>query len=164
MTEDHIQWLWNKKLLPFPHLKLTDGSELTVVDTGLHNTAERGPDFSQAKVIYDKLQHYGDVEIHLNSSDWYQHRHDTDKRYNKVILHVVYDNDRQVYIQGKELPTLELKQWFSKSELMVKVGSDFLPKPLCSRGLSSVKRELLRQELLRSIEFKLNKKMEPMCK
>lgn len=31
----------------------------------------------------------GDVEFHLRAGDWYQHRHHLDRRYNRVILHVV---------------------------------------------------------------------------
>jgi len=31
----------------------------------------------------------GDVEFHVRSSDWRGHRHDTDPRYNAVVLHVV---------------------------------------------------------------------------
>ncbi len=31
----------------------------------------------------------GDVEFHVRSSDWRAHRHDTDPRYNAVMLHVV---------------------------------------------------------------------------
>jgi hypothetical protein len=33
------------------------------------------------------------VEIHLRSSGWYLHQHQTDHRYRQVILHVVFEND-----------------------------------------------------------------------
>ena len=39
----------------------------------------------------------GNIEVHLNSSDWYRHNHDKDYVYRNVILHVVYINDSVVY-------------------------------------------------------------------
>ena len=39
---------------------------------------------------------FGDVEIHLKSSEWYAHRHHEDEYYDAVILHVVYEEDVEV--------------------------------------------------------------------
>src|SRR5690606_24148779 len=52
------------------------------------------------------------VEIHIKSSDWLRHNHTTDKAYNNVILHVVYECDTSVFRNdGTEIPTLEIKPY-----------------------------------------------------
>ncbi len=53
----------------------------------------------------------GDVEFHVRSSDWGVHGHDTDPRYNAVVLHVVLicDDPRPVLCQnGTSVPTCSL--------------------------------------------------------
>ena len=56
----------------------------------------------------------GNVEIHVRSSDWYAHGHHLDSSYNNVILHVVLIHDRDVFVHGVALPTLELKSVIDK--------------------------------------------------
>jgi hypothetical protein len=51
----------------------------------------------------------GSVEIHVSSSDWYKHNHHRDSAYQNVILHVVYNHDKEVFIKEKAIPVLELK-------------------------------------------------------
>lgn len=53
----------------------------------------------------------GDVEFHVRASDWFAHRHHTDVRYNRVMLHVVLlcDDDRPTRRQdGYAIPTCSL--------------------------------------------------------
>jgi Protein of unknown function (DUF2851) len=53
----------------------------------------------------------GDVEFHIYASDWWNHRHDTDPRYNNVILHVVliYNDSRPTRRQdGVSIPVCSL--------------------------------------------------------
>ena len=48
-------------------------------------------------------------EIHLKSSDWYLHRHEVDENYDAVILHVVWEDDSEIFMKNnQELPTLVL--------------------------------------------------------
>ena len=53
----------------------------------------------------------GDVEFHVQASDWWQHHHESDPRYNHVILHVVlnYNDTRPVLRQdGQQVPVCSL--------------------------------------------------------
>ena len=50
----------------------------------------------------------GNVEIHVKASDFRKHKHQNDKAYSNIILHVVYENDEPI-----DFPTLELKNFLS---------------------------------------------------
>ena len=109
MKEEFLYYIWENRLTD-KDLKSSEGESVEVVTTGYRNT-DSGPDFLEAKIqIGDKLW-AGHVEIHVKSSDWNRHGHQTDKAYKNVILHVVYENDVQV----NAIPTLELKGHFDES-------------------------------------------------
>ena len=109
MREEFLYYLWENRLID-KDLKTAEGESLEVVATGYRNT-DSGPDFLEAKIkMGDKLW-AGHVEIHVKSSDWNRHHHETDKAYQNVILHVVYENDTKV----NEIPTLELKGRFDET-------------------------------------------------
>ena len=55
MKEDYLQLIWDRARLPMPKLKLTDGKQLIVKNTGDHNTQFSGPDFFNACVAFDDL-------------------------------------------------------------------------------------------------------------
>ena len=84
--EQLIHYVWKHKLFPLTELKTTDGQEVEVIDSGLHNH-NAGPDFFNAKVKIGGTLWVGNVEIHDRASDWFLHRHDRDPNYNNVILH-----------------------------------------------------------------------------
>jgi hypothetical protein len=48
--------------------------------------------------------------MHVKSSEWNLHGHQFDKAYSNVILHVVYEHDQLIFIEGIPIPTVELKQ------------------------------------------------------
>ena len=114
MKEEFLYYLWENRLITnngacsFVPLQTIDGEPIDIVATGYRNT-NSGPDFLEAKIqIGDKLW-AGHVEIHVKSSDWNRHGHQTNKAYQNVILHVVYENDTK----ANDLPTLELKGRFN---------------------------------------------------
>jgi hypothetical protein len=111
MKEDLLHFIWQQKVLLKNELRTTDGKLIEVVKTGSLNQ-DAGPDFFNARIKIDDTLWAGNVEIHLKSSDWVKHKHHTDKAYNNVILHVVYDHDAELNI-----PTLELKNYLSKNFL-----------------------------------------------
>jgi len=90
--ENLLHYVWKHRLYVPGNFKTTDKSALEIIDPGTHNT-DAGPDFFNAKIKLDGNLWAGNVEIHSQASDWYKHKHDTDKAYNSVILHVVESSD-----------------------------------------------------------------------
>lgn len=111
MHENYLQRIWSQSRIPSPQLQLVDGTPIVVKYPGKHNTSHSGPDFKEACVQFDNLEFHGAIEIHVNGSDWYKHKHHQDEAYNSVVLHVVYNNDVQIIQNGFSLPTLELKEF-----------------------------------------------------
>ncbi|SNR14978.1 DUF2851 family protein [Tenacibaculum jejuense] len=115
MKENFLHYVWQYKLFNKLNLKLISGESLQILHSGLSNK-NSGPDFFNAKAIIDKILWYGHIEIHVKSSDWYQHQHEEDKNYDAVILHVVYEHDVDIYMKGnKQISTLELKDFIDSS-------------------------------------------------
>ena len=107
--EQLLHYVWKHKMFPLHELHTDDGRTVEVIDPGLHNH-DAGPDFFNAKVKIDDTVWVGNVELHMRSSDWYAHGHDSDTRYNNVVLHVASVIDRDVVTQhGVRLPQLMLK-------------------------------------------------------
>lgn len=109
MKEIYLHYLWKYKLIPFHKMLLTTGENFKIVYQGDYNAYESGPDFLNAKVEIDGLLWVGNVELHVRSKDWFLHNHHIDHAYDSVILHVVYEENGNVLLNGCALPTLELK-------------------------------------------------------
>ena len=106
--EDLVRYVWKHRLFPLTTLITTDGQEVEVVHPGMENRND-GPDFFNAKVKIGGTLWVGNVEIHGKASDWYLHGHETNKRYDSVVLHVVADADREVVrTDGTSIPQLAL--------------------------------------------------------
>ncbi|MFN8414964.1 MAG: DUF2851 family protein [Cytophagaceae bacterium] len=115
MKEDVLWVLWQYLYFDTTQLFTTEGQPLYLKSNG-HKHSNSGPDFTEASILLDGIHWKGDVEIHVKSSDWYKHKHDTDPAYESVILHVVYNHDRVVYrTDGTQIPTLELKSYVPQS-------------------------------------------------
>lgn len=109
MTEDYLHYIWKFQKFKKKGLITTQGEAISVSKQGDHNH-NSGPDFSEARMTIGETQWYGSVEIHIHTSDWRKHRHQHDRAYNNVVLHVVYEHDEEVKNQhGDPIPTLELK-------------------------------------------------------
>ena len=93
--EQLLHYCWKHKLFPLEPLKTTDGQDVEVIDPGLYNRRNSGPDFFNSKLRINGTLWVGNVEIHQKASDWYLHGHDRDAAYNNVVLHVcgVVDTD-----------------------------------------------------------------------
>ena len=89
MKEDFLHYIWKFQNFNTVELVGTKGEQITVKSIGVHNQ-DAGPDFLNARLVIDDRDWAGNVEVHINSSDWYAHKHDLDKDYESVILHVVY--------------------------------------------------------------------------
>ncbi len=109
MKEDFLHYLWKFKKFDFLHVQTVQGEPVELLHTGTHNQDKAGPDFFNAKLRIGTQLWAGNVEIHLRSSDWYAHHHETDARYDNVILHVVWEDDVAVFRKNNEpIPTLTL--------------------------------------------------------
>ncbi|MEQ8908462.1 MAG: DUF2851 family protein [Vicingaceae bacterium] len=131
MEEDFLHYIWKFKLFNQQGLTTTDGEKLDLLKVGVHNH-DAGPDFFNGQIRLAGTRWAGNVELHLKSSDWFRHQHQTDKAYDKVILHVVWEADKVVKRKNGELiPTLELKGRVSKSKLEqyqnLTNGKDWVP-------------------------------------
>ena len=107
--EDLVRYVWKHRLFPLAPLLTTDGQEVEVIHPGMENRSD-GPDFFNAKVKIAGTLWVGNVEIHGKASDWLLHGHDTNKRYDSVVLHVAGMVDREIVrTDGTPIPQLELK-------------------------------------------------------
>ncbi|MDP2386133.1 MAG: DUF2851 family protein [Bacteroidota bacterium] len=109
MNEDFLHYVWKFGLFDKTGLKTTSGEPLSITKPGEHNY-DSGPDFFNSKIQLNDTLWFGNVEIHINSSDWNKHLHQNDKAYNNVVLHVVLNHDKEIKNEiGEILPVLELK-------------------------------------------------------
>ena len=106
--EQLLHYTWKHKLYPLKELTTSDGQRVEIIDPGLHNR-NAGPDFFNAKIRIGSTMWVGNVEIHDKSTDWYQHGHDKDSRYDNVVLHVAAELDTEVMkSNGEYVPQLQL--------------------------------------------------------
>jgi hypothetical protein len=159
MKEDYLHLLWSQKRLPFHRMKLVDGKEFAVKNSGTHNKGS-GPDFFDGEIEIESIIWRGNIEIHVKSSDWYLHGHHFDKSYDNVVLHVVYEDDKPVYIQNRLVPTLELKGFIEKKhrelyENGVLYEEDFT----CANSLKYIDTIYLESMKERALVERLNRKI-----
>ncbi len=117
MKENLLHFIWKLKLFSYKNLQTTNGENIEITSVGIENS-NTGPDFLNAKIVINKQLWAGNVEIHINSSDWYAHYHEVDENYDAVILHVVWEHDVEIFRKSNEaIATLELKNYISKNLL-----------------------------------------------
>lgn len=117
MQEDFLHYIWKHKKFDVSNLKTTDGEPVSILSVGQHNL-NSGPDFFAARLKIGEQHWAGNVEIHIKSGDWFVHHHETDKAYDNVILHVVWEYDTDIFRKDNTIiPTLELKKLVNKEAL-----------------------------------------------
>jgi hypothetical protein len=111
-----------------------EGIALEIIDPGMYNP-NAGPDFFNAKIKLDGKVWAGNIEIHDFSSGWYKHKHDSDKAYNSVLLHIVACVDEKEIrdASGRLIP-----QWILKIPKRIQENYRYLlsrdhPAPCLSR-------------------------------
>lgn len=161
-TEDFIHYIWKFRLFEREELKTTTGEPIEVFSAGLPNS-NSGPDFHNARIRIGDTTWAGNVEIHLNSSDWHKHNHTHDKAYDNVILHVVYRDDEPIILpDGRKLPTLELHdrispELYTRYHQMVFGNQQFIA---CEGTIHTVDDMTLRNWLTRVLVERLEKRSE----
>ncbi len=107
MNEEFLQYTWKHGLFSKEELSTSTGETIEIINAGKWNS-DSGPDFFNATIKIGATLWAGNVEVHINSSDWLKHKHQNDEAYNSVILHVVYKHDTEIKLpNGTPLPTLE---------------------------------------------------------
>jgi hypothetical protein len=130
-----LQYIWQFQYYNAKHLCTDEGEQLQIIHPGFINS-NQGPDFSNAKIKIGHTTWAGSIELHINSSDWKNHKHSQDKNYNNVILHVVWQHDTQLNLPCS---TLELqdkvpKLLLRKYDEMTMPGS-FIP---CEKQIGQI--------------------------
>jgi hypothetical protein len=101
MKEEFLHYLFEQQLI--------DNTEFEIISPGIKNV-DAGPDFFNAKIKIGETIWAGNVEIHIQSSDWNRHGHQNDKSYDNIILHLVLKHDVEIYSTSARLiPTYEIK-------------------------------------------------------
>jgi len=117
-SEDFLHYIWQFRSFNHNNLQTFDGENLTIHHQGFLNK-DAGPDFYNAKISIGNTTWAGNVEIHLKSSDWLKHHHQTDSSYENVILHVVFENDVNIKrVDGSILSVLALKGKIEESLIL----------------------------------------------
>lgn len=118
MTEAFLHYIWQFQYFDKKDLTTLKGEPVTILKTGHYNT-HAGPDFSQAKIKIGTLEWVGNVEIHIHSSEWSKHKHQHNKAYDNVVLHVVWKNDEAIRrTDGSVVPTIELNNRIDNTLLL----------------------------------------------
>jgi Protein of unknown function (DUF2851) len=110
MREDFLHYLWRTRRFDLTDLKTTKGETINIQNFGEHNH-NAGPDFLNATIRIGDTTWAGNVEMHVKASEWSQHKHQNDKAYNNVILHVVFEENEHIFKENTEgVATLELRE------------------------------------------------------
>lgn len=107
MKEINLQLYWLSMSRKCRNLRTVNGDLLNIIYGGEINF-NQGPDFLHARIEIGGMLWVGSVEIHINSSDWFHHKHDHDDFYRNVILHVVWKHNMDSF---DRCPTLELSRF-----------------------------------------------------
>ena len=159
MRETYLHYLWKTQSLFLNNSFLSKGETFKVIHPGKYNT-ESGPDFFDGIVVINGLTWRGNIEIHINASDWYLHKHQIDPSYDNVILHVVFNNDKPVLVKNKALPTLELKVLIDHLHKLKYNTTEVLKNQIsCSNFIKDIDEIYLEGMKERAILNRLNRKI-----
>lgn len=148
MQESLLHYLWQFQYFDRVQLQTTEGENVVVFNPGYRNI-HSGPDFSTARIQIGDIEWIGHVEIHIQASGWYDHKHDSDPAYENVILHVVWKNNSSVLRKDStRLPTVELQGRVEESLLLRYNRLLFNPETIpCAGSLAKV-HEILRMSMI----------------
>lgn len=111
ITEKLLQFIWQFGYFNQKNLSTIEGEHIQIISRGTLNK-NQGPDFLNAKIIIEKTTWVGNIELHIQTSQWNTHKHQIDKNYENVILHVVWQHDTT--LQNVKIPIFELQHVVSK--------------------------------------------------
>ncbi|GAA4401253.1 DUF2851 family protein [Nibrella viscosa] len=153
MPESFLYFLWQYQYFSALGLTTTTGEPVQVLHPGFRNS-NAGPDFLNARLVVGEVEWVGTVEAHTKTSDWLAHRHQHDRAYDNVILHLVWEDDRPqpqqtiVRSDGTPIPTLELRQRTESSLLRRYLRLADSPEPIPCAGQFQTVHPLRRTAML----------------
>lgn len=161
MTEELLHHIWKFRLFDQLDLKTTQQQAVQILKVGEHNQ-DAGPDFFNARIKIEDTIWVGNVEVHIHSDDWEKHRHQENKAYDNIILHVVFQSGPSVLrASGEPIPTLELRERiplsFYRYYQHFKTSRDWIP---CEKQLHTVPAILLHSMLDRLLVERLQERSE----
>jgi hypothetical protein len=161
MTEEFLHHIWKFKLFDQQNLRTTSGEVVEILKAGVHNF-DAGPDFFNAQLKVGETLWAGNVEIHINASDWKRHFHQQDKAYNNIVLHIVYNADEPIYrASGEAIPTIEIKERIDKklyqNYLNFKSNTDWIP---CEKQIAEVPSIIINSTLDKLLLERLERKAQ----
>ena len=159
INEAFLHFLWKNQSLTGIRVIDEEEQQIEIMDPGEHNL-DAGPDFFNAKVRIDGTIWAGNIELHINASDWMKHGHQEDPAYDSVILHVVYFNDCTITRSDNQAIPCALIRfpgilWENYSALMM--DANWIP---CENDLYRITPLIQAQWISRIMVEKLSKKHE----
>lgn len=115
LLESQLVKVWQHQLLSRTRLVTEEGDPIKIIYPGRIND-DQGADFRDAVIATSQGLIKGDIEVHINSSNWRDHQHHRDVAYNRVILHVVmwHNTETATILQnGREVPVLALHRYIN---------------------------------------------------
>lgn len=117
VKEEFLYTIWKSDSVQKTMISLT-GDEIEILNKGVLNNTEEGPDFRNAKVRINGITYVGDIEIDSNISDWISHGHNLSKRYNKVILHLFAFKDNNKFLpyveSGRKVEAVHIAEFLTE--------------------------------------------------
>lgn len=161
MNEDLLHTIWKYKLLGKNQFIGSKQEAIEIISIGLHNQ-DSGPDFFNSKIKINNIVLAGNVEIHIKTSDWLKHNHQNDRAYDNLILHVVYEHDKE--LPQNELfnvSVLELKNYI-QPELLTQYQQLQLSKQIiaCGKSITTVSEIIWKSWLDRLAVSRIEQKTE----
>lgn len=151
-SEAFFHWIWENLHFDTETLETAGGQPLTLLDPGHANPSD-GPDFLQARFHTGGLTFCGAVELHLYESEWNRHGHQHDPAYNRVVLHVVLNQDASAAVRradGSQPLALNLRPWLHR-DLRRMITRFNQPAELpCAGPVSLLNEQALERQLKRA--------------
>ncbi|MCH8941872.1 MAG: DUF2851 family protein [Bacteroidetes bacterium] len=141
-------------------LKTSDGISIEILSKGEKNKDLDGPDYLDAKIKIDYTTFNGDIEIDTEIENWQKHNHHTNKKYNKVILHIVYansTNQKFVITENKRvIPSISISDYIKpniRQSFTDQIKSDSTSKSynIPCVGLNNEVSEIFKEDYLLSL-------------
>ena len=124
INEKQVTAAWQGLLDRGCRLKTESGDVLRVIYPGKTSDAP-GSDFQDAVIHVNRRTLKGNIELHVNASDWHKHEHDRNPAYNGVVLHVAWRRDcpEAIVLQnGTIIPSLNLDGYVQNDMLLPVAG------------------------------------------